>query len=57
MNEYAIVSLIALAGFLILALSALRGRQIDFRKGAWLIGAWALIFAVVALAASALIGE
>lgn len=57
MNEYTIISLIALSGFLILALSALRGRQIDFRRGVWLVVVWVVIFAVVALVASALLGE
>ncbi|WP_228243860.1 hypothetical protein [Porphyrobacter sp. GA68] len=54
MNEYAIVSLVALGGFLILALSALRARQMDFKRGAILAGAWIVIFAVVAILTSTL---
>lgn len=57
MSEHAVVSVIALLGFLILALSALRGCQINFAKGAWLVAAWIIIFAVVGLATSALIGS
>lgn len=57
MNEYAIVSLVALGGFLILALSALRHRQMDFKKVATLAGAWIVIFAVVAILASTLMAE
>lgn len=57
MNEYAIVSLVALGGFLILALSALRGRQMDFKKVATLAGAWIVIFAVVAILASTLMAD
>lgn len=49
MNEQTVVSLIALAAVLLLAISALRGHQVPPRKTFWLALLWLLIFAVVAL--------
>ena len=44
MNEHVLVSLIALSGFLVLALSALRSRQLNFAGGAKLAAIWISIF-------------
>lgn len=49
MNPEVIVSLIALTGFLILALSGLKRRGISIRTGASLAVLWITIFTVVAL--------
>lgn len=48
MNQYAWVSLISLAGFLILALSAYRAHRIDARKTVVLALVWIAIFFAVA---------
>jgi hypothetical protein len=48
-NEHAIVSLIGLVGFLILAGSALAGHRLSWRKGVVMALAWAAIFLVVFL--------
>lgn len=47
MNQYAVVQLISLLGFLILALSALNARRIGIKKGAAMALAWAAIFTLV----------
>ena len=49
MNEHNVVSLIAALGFLILAGSALIGRQMSWRSGIVMALGWAAIFAVVTL--------
>lgn len=49
MNEYQIVSLISLLGFLILVISGFRARRVDWRKGLFMAGMWAGIFAITAL--------
>lgn len=49
MNEYQIVSLISLVGFLIFVASGYRARQVEWRKGLFMAGAWAGIFAIVIL--------
>lgn len=55
MNEYAVISLIALGGFLILALYGLKGRGISLQAGAGMAALWVSIFAVVALLISLLL--
>jgi phosphate/sulfate permease len=49
MNSEVVVSLIALAGFLILALSGLKERGISLRSGTSMAVLWVLILGVVAL--------
>ncbi|WP_324827383.1 hypothetical protein [Qipengyuania zhejiangensis] len=49
MNEHQIVSLVSLVGFLILITAGFRQRNIQWRKGLIMAGAWAGIFAVVVL--------
>ena len=49
MTEVAIVSIISLFGFLVLAVSALRGRRMGARRGVTMAIAWMAIFAVVIL--------
>ena len=49
MNEHNIVSIIALVGFLILAVSALAGHRLSWKRGAVMALAWAAIFAIVTL--------
>lgn len=49
MNEYNIVSLIGLVGFLVLALSALAGHRFSWKKGVVMALAWAAIFAIVTM--------
>ena len=49
MNEYQIVSLISLTGFLILIAAGFANRDISWRKGLFMAGAWAGIFAIVIL--------
>ena len=49
MNEHNVVSLISALGFLILAGSALLGRQMSWRSGLVMALAWAAIFAIVML--------
>lgn len=49
MNEYQVVSLISLIGFLILIGAGFRSRGIEWRKGLFMAGAWAGIFAMVIL--------
>ncbi|MXP28495.1 hypothetical protein GRI58_06630 [Porphyrobacter algicida] len=54
MNEFAIVRIISLVGFLVLAMSALNARRIGLRKGATMALAWAAIFVLVALVITAI---
>ncbi len=49
MNEYQVVSLISLLGFLILVGSAFGARDVSWKKGLYMAGAWAGIFAIVIL--------
>lgn len=49
MNEVQIVSLVALVGWLILATSGLRARNIGIKRGIIMAGLWAGIFAIVIL--------
>ena len=49
MNEYQIVSLISLTGFLILIAAGFANRDVSWRKGLFMAGAWAGIFAIVIL--------
>ena len=56
MSEYSIVSIISLAGFLILALSALSAHRLSVRKGVILALAWAAIFAIVVLVIDVITG-
>ncbi|MBY8334090.1 hypothetical protein [Qipengyuania pacifica] len=49
MNEYQIVSLISLTGFLILVAWSFRSRDVNWKKGLYMAGAWAGIFAIVIL--------
>jgi len=49
MNEYQIVSIISLVGFLILALGALRTHRLDLRRTLLMAGAWVAIFGIVVL--------
>ena len=49
MNEYQVVSLVSLVGFLILVSAGFRSRGVEWRKGLFLAGAWAGIFAIVIL--------
>lgn len=56
MNEFNIVSIISLLGFLILAVSALRAHQLSMKKGLVMALAWGAIFAIVILFISAIGG-
>ena len=49
MNQYGWVSLIAVVGWLILAVGALRARQVGARKLVTLTVVWLAIFVVIAL--------
>ena len=49
MNEFGIVSIISLLGFLILAVSALRAHQLSWGAGLRMALTWAAIFAGVFL--------
>ena len=49
MNEVQIVSLVALLGWLILAMSGLRAQSIGIKRGIFMAGLWAGIFAIVIL--------
>ena len=49
MNEYQIVSLISLLGFLILVASGFRSHNVEWKRGLYMAGAWAGIFAIVIL--------
>jgi len=49
MNEYNIVQLIALVGFLILCVSALASYRLNWKSGIKLILIWGCIFAAVVL--------
>ena len=49
MNEYQIVSVISLIGFLILALGALRTHRLDLRRTLMMAGMWVAIFGIVIL--------
>jgi hypothetical protein len=48
MGMAAIVSLIAVAGALVLAVRGLRSHQLPFEKQAWMAAAWLLVIAVLA---------
>ncbi len=49
MNEFQIVSLVSLLGFLILVASGFRARRVDRKRLLHMAGAWAGIFAIVIL--------
>ena len=49
MNEYHIVSIISLVGFLILAVGALRTHRLDLRRTLIMAGAWVAIFGIAVL--------
>lgn len=49
MNEYQVVSLISLLGFLVLVTAGFRLHNVDWKKGLYMAGAWAGIFAIVIL--------
>ncbi|UVI38885.1 hypothetical protein [Qipengyuania spongiae] len=49
MNEYSIVSIISLLGFLVLAVSALSAHRLSLKKGLVMALAWGAIFAMVVL--------
>lgn len=57
MNEFQIVSLIALLAWLVLVASGLRGRGLDWPKGMRLGVIWVGIFLVVTLFISIVGGE
>ena len=47
MSEHQIVSLISLTGFLILIAAGFGSRNVSWRKGLFMAGAWAGVFAIV----------
>lgn len=49
MNQFDIVSIISLVGFLILAVSALSAHRLSLKKGLVMALSWAAIFAIVVL--------
>lgn len=49
MNEYAWVQIVFLAAALVLPISALAGRRLNWRKGFVMALAWAWIFVIVYL--------
>lgn len=49
MSEHQVVSLIALAGFLILVASGFRSHNVTWKRGFYMAAAWAGIFAIVIL--------
>jgi fucose permease len=49
MNEYQIVSIISLVGFLILMVSGLASHKLSMKKGVTMALVWAAIFAIVVL--------
>ena len=49
MNEYQIVSIISLLGFLILVLGAFRTHRVDLKRTLIMAGAWVAIFGIVVL--------
>ncbi len=49
MNEFDIVQIISLVGFLVLAVSALSAHRLSMKKGVVMALSWAAIFAVVVL--------
>ena len=49
MNEFQIVSLISLIGFLILVVSGFRSHRVDLKRSFYMAGAWAGIFAITVL--------
>lgn len=49
MNQFDIVSIISLVGFLVLAVSALSAHRLSLKKGVVMALAWAAIFAIVVL--------
>lgn len=49
MSEHQIVSLVSLVGFLILVGSGFRARDVSWKRGLYMAGAWAGIFAIVIL--------
>ena len=54
MNEFAVIRIISLIAFLVLALSALNARRIGLRKGATMALAWAAIFVFATLVITAI---
>ena len=56
MNEYQWVSLISLGAVLIFLLSGWRSHNVGWRKGFYMAGAWAGIFAIVILFVSLVTG-
>lgn len=56
MTPEVVVSLVALTGFLILAISGLKGRGISMRTGTSLAALWILIFTVTALVIGLILG-
>ena len=53
MNEFGVVRIISLLGFLVLALSALNARRIGWRKGVTMALVWVAIFVGVAFVITA----
>ena len=53
MNEFGVVRIISLLGFLVLTMSALNARRIGWRKGVAMALVWAVIFIGVALVITA----
>lgn len=49
MNEFQIVSLVSLVGFLILVASGFRAHRVDRKRMLYMAGSWAGIFAIVIL--------
>lgn len=49
MNEYQVVSLISLIGFLILIAGGFKSRKVNRRRTLYMAGAWAGIFTIVIL--------
>lgn len=54
MSEHQLVSLVSLVGFLILISAGFRTRNVGWKKGFYMAGAWAGIFAVIILFIDAL---
>ena len=48
-SEYQIVSLISLLGFLVLVVGGFRSHNVDWKRGLYMAGAWAGLFAIVIL--------
>ena len=49
MNEFEVVHLIGLIGFLVLAVSALAGHRLSWKRGVVMALAWVAIFVIVTL--------